>query len=223
MDIKDKDKIIEKLKTRDRVVLIGNSHSVLNIGIKRMEREYFTIGCNRILYHMSPNAVLYSDRQPYWQMLGRIRASQCVNIFSRTIFDKSAKCRSEPAAPAFDGEYIGIDITTDGRIERPRFDFGEVFLPGPSVALLMIQVAVAAGYRDIGMLGINYDYGDPKKTHFYGSGVCLGAFTPDITKVMKLMGVINGAAKGIGCNIVNLSSVRGVMDSVFKHTTIDGW
>jgi len=40
---------------------------------------------------------------------------------------------------------------------------------------------------------------------------------------MKLMGVINGAAKGIGCNIVNLSSVRGVMDSVFKHTTIDGW
>jgi len=48
MDIKDKDKIIEKLKTRDRDVLIGNSHSISNIAIKRMKREYYNIGCNRI-------------------------------------------------------------------------------------------------------------------------------------------------------------------------------
>jgi len=53
MDIKDKDKIIEKLKTRDRVVLIGNSHSISNIDVKRME-EIGRAGYDFYLAHLSP-------------------------------------------------------------------------------------------------------------------------------------------------------------------------
>ena len=183
------------------------------------------MGCNRGLQQFTPDAMVWSDRQPYWQQLGHIRSYGGVRIISRTIFNKDIEVRGEPVAPAFDGNHISIMITTAGEEFVPKFSFDSIFLSGPSIALIMLQLAVAAGYKRIGLMGIDFDY-SKEQTHFWGRGEELGAFQPSdfaMHRIVKLLTLIREAALKTGARIHNLSPVRGRVDAIFPERFWESW
>lgn len=184
------------------------------------------IGCNRGLGLCKPHAMVWSDRQPYWQSLGHLRTYTGLRIISRTVFNSNVRCRKEPHAPEFDGTYLAIDITIDGVFRKPTFELNKPFVSGPTVVLVMLQLAVIAGYKRVGLLGVDFVYDNQEDTHFFGKGEDLGAFEMqgvDRKRMFQLLRIVGDAIVEKDVEVCNLSTVRGPVDGLFPPADLKEW
>jgi len=213
--------LAKKYKDFDRCVIIGNAPSINDIDLIDLKTKAFTIGCNRCLDKFKPHAMLFVDRAPYWQQLGAMRPyiynHNGILILSDTIWNNKVNCRGEPVAPKFCEPFEEISVTTDGKERIPTFKFSDVFVSGPSIALILIQLAASVGFKKIGMIGIDLVY--KNNTHFWGNGKKYGA-TPieghSLKRVLNILSIINKRAKSSNINIYNLSNVDGPINNIFN-------
>lgn len=234
-------KLRDKLKGRPMIVM-GNAYSLNKMDLDKVF-DFPTIGCNRCL-EMERHPTFYTvvDRAPYIEQVKRIYEYKGIRVLSETLFDPKVSCRrtkvqplptyqwyryravaSTTPFPPPTKEWVFTYYSNDRRVTRGKLPAVQTnldeFMPsGANIAYCMIQIALSLGANPIGICGVDLEWKDKKKTHFFGEGKKRGAFPFNTERVLTFFkaAAFYGAAHGI--KIFNLSP-EGVLSPTFERIT----
>lgn len=117
-------------------------------------------------------------------------------------------------------ERLGIKNETVYFDVRPigvrGFNDNSMLLSG-NTATYAAQFALAAGYSDIRLLGVDLCDYDRAESHCYGDGKKEGCKLGKLTTIMSVFKKVRDMAHEKGATIVNESPVEGPLDEVFPR------
>jgi len=210
------------------LIIMGNSHSLNLLPLGKLRKSSIvTMGCNRILESYTPDYLVECDRSAYMDQIDRITTFRGKRLFCTALFDPNRRIRQLPAQelPPFDW-YGWREVPTPKKRRLQAMlpaqvvnatSFERPFISAVSIAFPMIQFALIMGANPIGLVGIDLAWPKTGPTHSFGDGRKRGC-EPFPKRTYRCFEKLHAwLHSDPDQRIVNLSPVRGIMDTYFER------